>query len=40
MSDILSNLTEMTGFGIMGWETVLMWLIAFVLLYQIGRAHV
>ena len=33
MSDILSNLTEMTGFGIMGWETVLMWLIAFVLLY-------
>lgn len=33
MGDIFSNLTEMTGFSTMGWETVLMWLIAFVLLY-------
>ena len=33
MSDLFSNLTEMTGFGIMGWDTVLMWLIAFLLLY-------
>lgn len=33
MSDIFSNLTEMTGFSTMGWETILMWLIAFVLLY-------
>ena len=33
MSDLFSNLTEMTGFSTMGWETVLMWLIAFLLLY-------
>lgn len=33
MSDIISNLIEMTGFSTMGWETVLMWLIAFLLLY-------
>ena len=33
MSDLFSNLTEMTGFNIMGWDTVLMWLIAFLLLY-------
>lgn len=33
MSEILSNLTEMTGFGVLGWDTVLMWVIAFVLLY-------
>ncbi len=33
MSDIFSNLTEMTGFSSMGWETILMWVIAFVLLY-------
>jgi len=33
MSEIFSNLTEMTGFSTMGWETILMWLIAFVLLY-------
>jgi len=33
MNEIFSNLTEMTGFSTMGWETILMWLIAFVLLY-------
>lgn len=33
MGDIFSNLTEMTGFSILGWDTVLMWIIAFVLLY-------
>ena len=33
MNDIFSNLTNMTGFSIMGWDTVLMWLIAFLLLY-------
>lgn len=33
MGEILANLTEMTGFGIIGWDTVLMWVIAFVLLY-------
>lgn len=33
MSEIFSSLNEMTGFGIMGWDTVLMWVIAFVLLY-------
>ena len=33
MSDIFSNLTEMTGFSTMGWETILMWMIAFLLLY-------
>ncbi len=33
MNDIFSNLTEMTGFSTMGWETLLMWLIAFLLLY-------
>ncbi len=33
MGDIFSNLTEMTGFSTMGWDTVLMWLIAFILLY-------
>lgn len=33
MGDIFSNIYEMTGFSSMGWETVLMWLIAFVLLY-------
>lgn len=33
MNDILSNLIEMTGFSNMGWETILMWLIAFLLLY-------
>ena len=33
MGDIFSNLTEMTGFSTMGWETILMWLIAFLLLY-------
>ena len=33
MNDIFSNLTEMTGFSTMGWETILMWLIAFLLLY-------
>ncbi len=33
MSEIFSNLIEMTGFSTMGWETILMWLIAFVLLY-------
>jgi oxaloacetate decarboxylase beta subunit len=33
MGDIFSNLTEMTGFSILGWDTVLMWVIAFLLLY-------
>jgi len=33
MSEIFSNLTEMTGFSTMGWETILMWMIAFLLLY-------
>lgn len=33
MGEIFSNLTEMTGFSILGWDTVLMWIIAFVLLY-------
>ena len=33
MDNIFSNLMEMTGFSIMGWETILMWLIAFLLLY-------
>ncbi|MDD2474905.1 MAG: sodium ion-translocating decarboxylase subunit beta [Dysgonamonadaceae bacterium] len=33
MGDIFSNITEMTGFSTMGWETILMWLIAFLLLY-------
>ena len=33
MGDIFSNLTEMTGFSSIGWETILMWLIAFLLLY-------
>ena len=33
MNDILSNLIEMTGFSSMGIDTVLMWLIAFLLLY-------
>ena len=33
MGDIFSNLFGMTGFGSIGWETVLMWVIAFVLLY-------
>ncbi|MFA5210726.1 MAG: sodium ion-translocating decarboxylase subunit beta, partial [Proteiniphilum sp.] len=33
MGDIFSNIAEMTGFSTMGWETILMWLIAFVLLY-------
>ncbi|ULB33036.1 MULTISPECIES: sodium ion-translocating decarboxylase subunit beta [Proteiniphilum] len=33
MSEIFSSLTEMTGFGVLGWETVLMWIISFVLLY-------
>ena len=33
MNDILSNLIEMTGFSSMGMDTVLMWLIAFLLLY-------
>jgi sodium ion-translocating decarboxylase beta subunit len=33
MGEIFGSLTEMTGFGILGWDTVLMWVIAFVLLY-------
>ena len=33
MGDIFSNLTQMTGFSSIGWETVLMWVIAFLLLY-------
>lgn len=33
MERIISNLFEMTAFGTIGWETVLMWFIAFVLLY-------
>ncbi|MDR2815453.1 MAG: sodium ion-translocating decarboxylase subunit beta [Proteiniphilum sp.] len=33
MSEIFASLTEMTGFGIIGWDSVLMWVIAFVLLY-------
>src|SRR5690554_5350236 len=33
MSEIFSNLTEMNGFSTMGWETILMWMIAFLLLY-------
>ncbi len=33
MGDIFSNIAEMTGFSTMGWETILMWMIAFVLLY-------
>ena len=33
MSNIFSNIMEMTGFSVMGWETGLMWLIAFALLY-------
>ena len=33
MGDIFCYLTEMTGFSTMGWETILMWLIAFLLLY-------
>lgn len=33
MDDIFSKLVEMTGFSNMGWETILMWLLAFILLY-------
>ena len=33
MSDIFGSLSEMTGFGLIGWETILMWVISFVLLY-------
>lgn len=33
MGDIFSNLAEMTAFGMIGWQTILMWIIAFVLLY-------
>ena len=33
MGDIFSNLSEMTAFASIGWQTVLMWVIAFVLLY-------
>ena len=33
MGDIFSNFAEMTGCSTMGWETILMWLIACVLLY-------
>jgi oxaloacetate decarboxylase beta subunit len=33
MSEIFSSLPEMTGFALVGWGTVLMWVIAFVLLY-------
>ena len=33
MSEIFASLTEMMGFSMIGWETILMWVIAFVLLY-------
>ncbi|SHI66599.1 oxaloacetate decarboxylase, beta subunit [Tangfeifania diversioriginum] len=33
MQEIFSNLFEMTAFGAITWKTVLMWIIAFVLLY-------
>ena len=33
MNEIFSNLAEMTAFGSISWGTVLMWIIAFVLLY-------
>ncbi len=33
MNGILENLFEMTGFGILDYKTVIMWIIAFVLLY-------
>lgn len=33
MSEIFASLTEMMAFGMIGWETILMWLLAFVLLY-------
>ncbi|MDO5523997.1 MAG: sodium ion-translocating decarboxylase subunit beta [Bacteroidia bacterium] len=33
MNEIFSNLVEMTAFGSISWGTVLMWIIAFVLLY-------
>ncbi|MDD3788388.1 MAG: sodium ion-translocating decarboxylase subunit beta [Petrimonas sp.] len=33
MNDIFSKLVEMTAFNVIGWQTILMWAIAFVLLY-------
>lgn len=33
MGDIFANLSEMTAFNAIGWQTILMWVIAFVLLY-------
>lgn len=33
MSEIFASLSEMTAFGLIGWDTVLMWVIAAVLLY-------
>ena len=38
MEEILSKLYEMTAFGGFSYQVALMWIIAFVLLYQIGRA--
>ncbi|NLK47422.1 MAG: sodium ion-translocating decarboxylase subunit beta, partial [Bacteroidales bacterium] len=33
MEEILSNLYDMTAFSGMSWQVVLMWVIAFILLY-------
>lgn len=33
MNEIFASLTEMMAFGMIGWETILMWVLAFALLY-------